>query len=150
MRNLLIIGMLLVGAFMAGWFQINREGDRTTIEINRNEIRSDTRKAIDRGRDFLDRRDQQYATPSQPAYDDQGRAYWPEQIAAQQEQWGNVQQQSYNQETYSQPQYGRADYRDPGYGSSTYGNPNYGNSSYDAQGQPLPSTQQPYYPPVNR
>ncbi len=60
MRNLFIIGMLLVGAFMAGWFKVNRDGERTTIEINRSEIRGDARNAIDRGREFLDRREQQY------------------------------------------------------------------------------------------
>ena len=53
MRNLIIIALLLVGAFMAGWFNVNRDGDRTTIEINRNEIRSDTRDAIEKGRELL-------------------------------------------------------------------------------------------------
>ena len=38
---------------MAGWFKVNRDGDRTTIEINRSEIRQDARKAIDRGRELL-------------------------------------------------------------------------------------------------
>ena len=39
---------------MAGWFKVNRDGERTTIEINRNEIRSDAKQAIERGREFLD------------------------------------------------------------------------------------------------
>ena len=132
MRNLFIIGMLLVAAFMAGWFQINREGDRTTIEINRAEIRSDTRQAIDRGRDFLDRRDQQYTESQQPLYDEQGRAYWPqEQIASQQDQWAPIQQQSYEQDAY-QPQ----GYVDP---------------NYDVRYQPLPNQSgQQNYAPVNR
>lgn len=94
MRNLFVIGMLLVAAFMAGWFQINREGDRTTIEINRSEIRGDARKAIERGRDFLDHREQQYADQQQPPqYDEQGRQIWPqEQVAVQQDAWGAPQQ----------------------------------------------------------
>lgn len=53
MRNLIILALLLAGAFLAGWFTINRDGDRTTIEINRTEIRQDAREAIDRGREFL-------------------------------------------------------------------------------------------------
>ncbi|MEM9828241.1 MAG: hypothetical protein AAF958_16745 [Planctomycetota bacterium] len=59
MRNLLVIAALGVAAFMAGWFQIHREGDETTIRINRKEIRSDARAAIDRGKEILDRRDQE-------------------------------------------------------------------------------------------
>ncbi len=59
MRNLFIIALMLGGAFMAGWFTINRDGDRTSIEINRDEIRHDTRHAIDRGRQLLDREGQQ-------------------------------------------------------------------------------------------
>ncbi|QDS88175.1 hypothetical protein EC9_23630 [Rosistilla ulvae] len=55
MRNLLILGMLLVAAFMAGWFTIDRDGEQTTIKINRDEIRQDARQAIDRGKDYLDR-----------------------------------------------------------------------------------------------
>jgi len=72
MRNLLILGMLAVAAFMAGWFKINRDEESTTIEFNRAEIRSDARRAIDKGRDILERREQQdrdrYAAQSE----------WPE------------------------------------------------------------------------
>ena len=120
MRNLFIIGMLVAGAFMAGWFQINREGDRTTIEINRNEIRSDTRRAIDRGRDFLDRNgeyveQQAYAQP-QPGTGSVQQVWGQEQVASQPGQWGPIQQQSFqtapgqpgsytpNQPVYQQPQ----------------------------------------------
>lgn len=78
MRNLFIIGMLGVAAFTAGWFNINREGDSTTIEINRAEIRQDARRAIDRGREILDRRDQQFASQdqAQPNFDEQ--SYGPQ------------------------------------------------------------------------
>lgn len=58
MRNLLIIGMLLIAASAAGWFRINRDGDRTLIEINQNEIRNDARNAINRGREYLQRGEQ--------------------------------------------------------------------------------------------
>ena len=85
MRNLFIIAILLLAAFMAGWFKVNRDGDQTTIQINRAEIRDDARRAINKGRDFLDQREQQYAEEAQqPLYDEFGNAYWPqEQIAVQ-------------------------------------------------------------------
>ena len=68
MRNLFIIGLLLLGAFMAGWFKVNRDGERTTIEINRNEIRSDASKAIEKGREFLNEHERttSWLDPSQP------------------------------------------------------------------------------------
>lgn len=88
MRNLFIIAILLVAAFMAGWFKIQRDGEHTTIEINRAEIRGDAKRAIGRGKDFLDRRDQQYdqqqyvetlpGAASGPGYDPQyDRSYSP-------------------------------------------------------------------------
>lgn len=100
MRNLLVLGILTVGAFMAGWFTINRDGDRTTIEINKGEIREDARKAIDRGRELLERVEEpsggnglwdsqgsQQQQPQQP-YTQPG--YAPEaQIAQQQPAWQN-------------------------------------------------------------
>ena len=61
MRTLLFIGLAIGGAFAAGWFRVHREGDHTMIHINRGEIRSDARRAIDRGRDFLDQRDAELA-----------------------------------------------------------------------------------------
>lgn len=57
MRTLLLIGLALGGAFMAGWFTIERDGDRTRIEINKTEVRSDARQAIDRGRELLEQRE---------------------------------------------------------------------------------------------
>lgn len=79
MRNLIILAMLIAGASAAGWFQIQRDGEYTRIDINRAEIREDARRAIDKGREILDRRDAQNsgypadeATPGQtnpPNYD---------------------------------------------------------------------------------
>ena len=65
MRNLLVLGLMIGGAFMAGWFTIDREGDRTTIEIDRSEIRGDARKAIDKGRELLDQRERERAAEEQ-------------------------------------------------------------------------------------
>ncbi len=66
MRNIVIIGMLLAAASTAGWFSIKRDGDIMTIDINRAEIRSDTRTMIDRGREMLDRQQQQAADRQSP------------------------------------------------------------------------------------
>jgi len=132
MRNLFIIGMLLVAAFMAGWFKIQRDGERTTIEINRTEIRNDTRTAIDRGREFLDRRDQEYADQQ---FADQQQQVWPqEQVAAQQDAWGT---------TYDSRQ---PAYYDPNYSPQNQQVPN---QSFDPR-QANPYAPQPYYPPVTR
>lgn len=72
MRNLLLLGLLVGGAFMAGWFTIERDGDRTRIEINKTEIRQDTRQAIERGREFIDQQEQDRSAGSNPV---QGAGY---------------------------------------------------------------------------
>ncbi|WP_182865040.1 hypothetical protein [Stieleria mannarensis] len=59
-RTLVILGVLAVCAFMAGWFTIQRDENETTIRFNRDEIRADTSKAIAKGRELLENgRDQQ-------------------------------------------------------------------------------------------
>ena len=80
MRNLFIIGVILLGAFMAGWFKVNRDGDRTTIEINRGEIRQDARKAIDRGRELLQEHEAQSGGVG--ALKEQAVELWNQGIAA--------------------------------------------------------------------
>jgi len=72
-RNVIFLGMFVVAASMAGWFSINREGDQTTIKINRSEIRSDASRVISRGREYLDQRQSQFADQQsypQQSYDD--------------------------------------------------------------------------------
>ncbi len=135
MRNLFIIGMLLVGAFMAGWFKVNRDGERTTIEINRTEIRSDARKAINRGREILDRHENEYAGQQRPS-DDSAQSVWPhEQVATQLDAWGQAfdpRQQPYDAgSNQAQP----------------YDNPNYYPPN---QAAPYQQGGQPSYPPVTR
>jgi len=61
LRNLIFLGMLVGAASMAGWLTIDRQGDQTTIQFNRNEFRNDARAAIDRGREYLDQREAQRA-----------------------------------------------------------------------------------------
>ena len=93
MRNLMIIGMLLMAAFMAGWFKINRDGENTTIEIKRGEIRQDAERAITRGREYLDRyesgQESGIGNGAQEGLNLQEQAQWAqEQVAAQRDQWG--------------------------------------------------------------
>ena len=59
---------------MAGWFKVNRDGERTTIETNRNEIRSDTKEAIEKGREFLDKHERSTSWVEMPGADDVARS----------------------------------------------------------------------------
>lgn len=56
MRNIFILGVLLVAASAAGWFSIDREDGQTKITINRDEIRNDAKEAISKGKKLLDER----------------------------------------------------------------------------------------------
>jgi hypothetical protein len=129
MRNLILIAMVVGGAFAAGWFTINREGDRTTIEFNRAEIRQDTRRAIDKGREILDRREQQIAQQQNAE----------EQNA---EQWGQRSPQPLDDRydpRYSEPRFAernatdasqRRDYRQAGYEQPGYDQRGYPQDQY--------------------
>ncbi len=148
MRNLFIMGMLTVAAFMAGWFTINREGDRTTIEINKSEIREDARKAIDRGRDLLERVEEPSGASGDGFWDGQGYqqqqeqqpyaqpGYPPETQIAQQPQWQQPAWQ--NDPRYNQPAY--PDYSQPA--NPGYAQPGIPPAYQDPQSYNQP---QPYY-----
>ncbi|GEM_PF-2641260 len=82
-RSLMVLGILAVVAFMAGWFSINRDGDRTTIEINRDEIRNDAGQAIDRGKEYWEQR------RLQQAQQQQGQGAAPANGYSQTSPWGN-------------------------------------------------------------
>jgi len=69
MRTILLLALAAGGAFVAGWFSVERDGDRTRIEINKSEIRSDARQAIDRGRELLDRREREQRAREHGGYD---------------------------------------------------------------------------------
>ena len=116
-RNLILIVMVVGAASMAGWFSINREGDQTTIQINRAEIREDAGRLFDRGREFLDEREQRLASQRQ----DNG------------ESWN----ESGGYETYSEQDYrnagytdSRSDYQTDRYQSQQYRDDRYQDSSY--------------------
>ena len=116
MRTIFIIGLVLVCAFMAGWFTVHREDGETTIKLNGDEIRNDTRNVITKGKDILRRNDgdqfspQQQLQPGQsvPAswaqqpqqqqnpnqFQQQGQQYPQQQYAGQQQQYPNQQFQA--------------------------------------------------------
>lgn len=52
-RTIVILGVLALCAFMAGWFTIDRNENETTIRFDREEIRADTSAAIAKGRELL-------------------------------------------------------------------------------------------------
>ncbi len=73
MRTIFILGLLAGIAFLAGWFTVDRDTDSTTIQIDRNEIRADAQKAIERGQEFLDRRQQ---SPMESTTPDELQSPW--------------------------------------------------------------------------
>ena len=101
MRNLFFLVLVLIGAFMAGWFTIDREGDRTLIEINRSEIRNDARQVIDRGRELLDRAEQLPESEGERFYDQQ--VYQPQADQT----WGEYQAPTfrYQEQVARQPEW---------------------------------------------
>lgn len=134
MRTLLLLGLAIGGAFMAGWFTIEREGDRTRIEINKTEIRSDARQAIDKGRDLLDKREQeQLARQQQEANFNANPNGWPPQAAPIQGAGYNG-PAPYNPNGYQQPYAGQTQQGQTQQGQSQFGSqPGY-NPNYQAPG----------------
>ncbi|MCC9642280.1 hypothetical protein LOC71_08335 [Rhodopirellula sp. JC740] len=150
MRTLLLLGLAVGAAFMAGWFTIERDGDTTRIEINKTEIRSDARSAIDRGREILDERQQAQEAQQnggQPGYPPQG-GYYPNGAAANPNAWPPqggtpVQGAGYSTPSQNPPNYNTAPNYNPapnynGYPPNQpapgYPTPNYGgNAPTDGQ-----------------
>lgn len=123
MRTILLLGLAIGGAFMAGWFTIERDGDKTRIEINKTEIRTDARSAIDRGRDMLDERQRQQAAQQQGGYPDQGQGgYFPGAAPVNPNAWPPQGGQPVQGAGYSTPSSG---YSTPSYNAPNYGVPNY-------------------------
>lgn len=52
-RTIVILGVLAICAFLAGWFTIDRTDTETTIRFDRDEIRADASKAIEKGRELF-------------------------------------------------------------------------------------------------
>lgn len=96
MRTIFVIGLILGSAFMAGWFTVNRDEEGTTIRFDREEIRNDTRAAINKGKDYLN-------DGRQPVNGDQFTSQQAPAFQGQQQ----FQQQGYGQPQYQQPAYGQ-------------------------------------------
>ncbi|MEM1226418.1 MAG: hypothetical protein AAGJ40_12020 [Planctomycetota bacterium] len=146
MRSLMLLGLAVGAAFMAGWFTIERDGDQTRIGINKAEIRSDARQAIDRGRDILDKREQEMLAAQQ------GGNPWPPQNANPIQDAGFNSPVNYNTPNYNTP----ANYNPPpSYNPNANYNNGYpagpsanyqGEASSNASPNPYGS---PGYPPAN-
>lgn len=54
-RFVMILVVLAGLAFMANWFTINRDEETTTIQIDRQQIRSDLSKAAEKGRNLIEK-----------------------------------------------------------------------------------------------
>lgn len=132
MRNLIIIAALAGVAFTAGWFTVNREGDKTTIQFNRAEIRQDTRRVIDKGREILDNRDQQFANDQQQQQQQQQDPRYADRNGGYPQQDQSYQQPGYQQNGYPQNGNQETGYRDT---NQAPWNQNYGRpdpNAYDA------------------
>lgn len=125
MRTLLLLGLAVGGAFMAGWFTIEREGDQTRIGINKTEIRNDARQAIDKGRDLLDKREQEaLARQQQGGNFNNGQNGWPPQTSPVQGAGYNGPAQ-FNPNGFQQPYAGQAQQGQGQFGGQPGFNPNF-------------------------
>ncbi len=55
MKTFLIIVLCVVLASVAGWLTFSLSGDKATISIDKKVIREDARKAVDSGKDLINR-----------------------------------------------------------------------------------------------
>ncbi|WP_413431386.1 hypothetical protein [Crateriforma spongiae] len=132
MRNLFIIGLLVVGASTAGWFTIEKDGEDTGIKFDTSEIKSDLSKLRERGREYLDKHrtengeggqgdeaswTDQWRSQPDSGYDDRNQAYqddrWNDDRTAQ--SWQD------DRSSWDRDYQGTA-YRDDRYSGETYSN----------------------------
>jgi hypothetical protein len=129
MRKILFIGGIIGAMFAAGWFQIHREGNETMIKINRDEIRTDAKRAIVKGRELLDRGEQEI-----------------ERREIQMSEQDYVTQRSqYDTNQYPAPQYNPAQYDPSQYPPTHYSPSQYPNQQYTNQSYPAPANQPGQY-----
>lgn len=131
----MMLAVLVVIGFMAGWFSIERDGDQTKIEINRDEIRQDAQQAVDRGREYLEQRGQQAGQAA-------SNAGYPENTAAPANApWGNYNAPASHNANYPPAQNGQAPQNFP---------PQNGTQAFPANYPQQPNyTQQPQQPQQN-
>jgi hypothetical protein len=53
MRGILFLILVVVILAVVGWISFNRDGDRASINLETQEIREDTQKALDSGAELL-------------------------------------------------------------------------------------------------
>ena len=110
LRTILILAVLALCAFMAGWFTIDRDEKETTIRFNRDEIRADASKAIARGSEILKGEEQ---------HDNQTAPYVPPEFDNSQYGGGSYETAPYPPQ-YSQPGYDPNNYDPSGYAPPNY------------------------------
>ncbi len=150
MRNIVFIGMLLSAAFMAGWFKIQRDGENTLIEINRSEIRNDARRAIERGREILDR-DQNRNSNSNSNFDGSSQPWGPAQPTS---PWPSAQPAApwTSQPQAPSPQPASQWFRTtslPPSSTGAYDSQNYSIPNYPPQNDPATNYPSSLYPPAS-
>ena len=131
MRTLLLAGILGFAAFAAGWFRIHRDGEHTTIRIDRGEIRSDARRAIDRGREILDQREaemvaRQEDRAERPVDNDDNRYEDRRYVTPSDYRYSN---DRYDNDRYDDDRYNNNRYDDNRYGDDRYARPPVGYDS---------------------
>ncbi len=142
MRNLIVIAMLLVAASMAGWFKIHRDGDRTTIEINKDEIRQDTRGVIDRGREILHQQEG-HSTALSPL-SDQAASMWNQATGFQSAQPLGEAAQAVYQNVGGYPNQGNYQYPAAPQNGGQWGQPGAPANYWQQNASPGVPYQQPY------
>ena len=55
MRAILILVFVVVILALVGWVTFSRDGDRTSINIETQEIKDDSRKMIESGKSFIEK-----------------------------------------------------------------------------------------------
>lgn len=53
MRRLLIVVLLIAGMFYLGWLSFRDEGGTSTIELNKNEVKADADKAVEKAKEVI-------------------------------------------------------------------------------------------------
>ncbi|MEM6365357.1 MAG: hypothetical protein AAF745_13100 [Planctomycetota bacterium] len=119
MRTLLLLGLAIGGAFMAGWFTIERDGDRTRIEINKTEVRSDVGRTIDRVQDLRQQREQNRVAAQNRFYPPVQGANYSQPSVNPNNGYGQTGAYPNQNGSYANP----SSYQQPGYGGGTgFGN----------------------------
>jgi len=53
MRRLLILVLLIAGMFYLGWLSFRDDGGTSTIQLNKNEVKADADKAVEKAKEVI-------------------------------------------------------------------------------------------------